>query len=178
MPAQLSSLAALAKAEIDARYQRLQVSNARATAANIASAAVYAMQPGGAFALQSTAGTYLLFGLDPADFAVAGRTTKLRVVVSGLVNDAAPAMNFVFGLYPLGTPSGTVNVVNPNFGTVVAGSTVTFNAPGANTSPGPTSSGDFDFPAAGRYGIGVNCSAAMAANSAVNWAVRLEVRYV
>lgn len=161
-----------------ARYQRLQVSNARATSGNITGSGVYPMQPGQNFSVATGAGTFLVFGLDPADFAVTGLSTKLRFVVSGLVNDTAPAMNFVFGLYPVGTPSGGLNIINPNFGTVVSGSTVTFTAPGANTSPGPTSSGDFDFPTAGRYGIAVNCSAAMTANSAVNFAVRLEVHNV
>lgn len=100
--------------------------------------------------------------LTAADLALSGLTTKLRV--TGLITTVAtaPAVNFVIGLYPL-----TISAGNFTLGTVVAGSTVTINAPAANALTSAAGS-DFTIPADGTYAFGYTVSGTPAANGLVH----------
>lgn len=91
-----------------------------------------------------------IFPFTAAEFAVAGLTTKLRVLA--LVNVAgAPAVTITIGLYPLVAGSSL------SLGTVVAGSTVAFASPSANTTTSGNS-GDLTIPADGNYAFGYTLS--------------------
>lgn len=87
-----------------------------------------------------------------ADYAVSGKTTKLRVKAN-LYVAGAPAVTITVGLYPL--PAGANLTINA--ATVVSGSTVAFASPSANTTPG-ANSGDFNLPADGLYVLGYTVS--------------------
>jgi hypothetical protein len=165
--------------DVDARYRRISHVVARATSGNVSAAAVYSVLPDGVISGQAAANAphgWVL--LNAADYAVTGRTTKLRLVVGCVVNDTAPGNTMTFGLYPVGTPSGGAGITNPNFGTVVSGSTCAFATPAANSKSSAVASTDFTFPTDGWYAIGVDASAAIAANSQPQYVLRLEVRNV
>lgn len=116
--------------------------------------------------------------LQPTDWTASGYSAKLRLLVGCLVTDAAPAITFTFGLYPVTAWAGGTTVSNPTVGTVVSGSTVPFASPAANSITAETSSGDFTFPAAGYYIVAVTTSAAAATNSNPSFPWALQVRYV
>lgn len=161
------------------QYRLVNAKPLRAQAANVTTAAVHMVQSSGLIVVQATAGaTADFFYIDPDDFSVAGYSTKLRLVAACAVNDTAPAMTLTIGLYPVTNLTGGVNVNNPNFGTVISGSTIAFASPAANSESAQTYTSDFNLPAEGWYGLGVNASAAMAANSVAILPVRLEVRNV
>lgn len=115
--------------------------------------------------------------LDPADFAVVGRTTKLRLQVGAVVNDVGPAVTITVGLYPVSATTGAVGNVAYALGTVVAGSTVAFASPAANSRT-HADSGDFTPPSADQYLIGLVSSGTPAASSAVQLRAQLQVRMV
>lgn len=115
--------------------------------------------------------------LDPADFAVAGLTTKYRVRASVLVNTVAPAANFQVGLYPVTAVGGSADIGHVTLGTVVSGSGAAFNAPNAG-SLNPNNSADFTAPAAGFYALAFTLSAQIAANSYLSVGACLQVRNV
>lgn len=164
-----------------AQYRRIPglPSTSNNTNAVVNAAAVWAMQTSGALADPSASGgAPAVFYLDPADYAIAGKTTKLRLKIGTLVNDTAPGNTMTWGLYPVGTPAGGSGILNPALGTVVAGSTVAQTTPAANAKTAPVSSGDFTIPAAGFYMIGMASTGAMAANSKVATTVAIEVRNV
>ena len=90
---------------------------------------------------QSVGGTNASVSINPiyiaaADYPTVGAlATKLRVSVNLLVNDVAPTGNFTIGLYPITRPatSGAGGQMIITLGTVVAGSTVLFTAPAADS---------------------------------------------
>lgn len=158
------------------QYRNLTQQSGSAVASNVTGAGVY---KGSGYVAQTASGSSVFsFYLAAADLAIPGLTTKLRLLVSGATNATAPTVSFTFGLYPWGTPIGGSNVVNPQFGTVVTGSTCLFTTPAASTILAPVSSGDFDLPADGLYGIGLSVDGAMAANSAAAWVMALQYHYV
>lgn len=117
---------------------------------------------------------------DPADYAVAGRTTKCRLRAQLITNSVAPAVTFTVGLYAVtafGGGSAASPLVN-TIGTVIAGSTVVFTTPGASNGGAQGNSGDFTAPSAAFYVIGVAVSGAAAANSSEAISVQLQVRTV
>lgn len=120
------------------------------------------------------------FYLDPADYAVTGRSSMLRVRGFVVVNATAPATNWTFGLYGVATWGGAAGAV-PTIATlsaVTAGSTAAINAPGA-TAPTTAASADFAFPAAaGYYVLAVVNSGAAAANSRLAAKAVLQLRQV
>lgn len=115
--------------------------------------------------------------LDPADFAVAGMTTKYRLRASVLSNATGAGVNLTFGLYPITACAGAANAVTMTAGTVQAGSTVLFTTPAAST-PVQGNSGDFTAPAAGWYAIGVVISGTTAAGSVEDVTACLQARNV
>lgn len=124
--------------------------------------------------LGSAAPPYIYFA--SADYAVAGKTQKLRVRAQVAVNATKPASKLTVGLYPF-TVAGGASEIKLSLGTVVPGSTVAFNEPAASTvSQG--SSGDFSIPSDGAYLLGFENSTNFAANSSVLVGVQLQARSV
>lgn len=114
--------------------------------------------------------------LDPADYAVSGLTAKLRVRAMVVVNNVAPAQNFVVGLYPY-TAAGGAGQITITAGTVVSGSTATINTPAANATVAAVST-DFNVPSAGGFALGVSLNTTTAANSNVIVIATLQVHHV
>lgn len=163
-------------AAVSAAYR--QLINGYGARLDAAAANTYGLNPGGAVAPAAIA-NFMQFAvhLDPADFAIEGRTTKYRIRASCLANATASTVNFTVGLYPVSAVAGAAAAVTGTVGAVVTGSTVAFTAPAAN-SLSAGNSGDLTPPAAGWYLLGVVVSGAMAASSAVAISAGLQVRNV
>lgn len=134
-----------------------------------------AFSAGNSNALLNTHGLYI----DPADYAISGRTTVLRVRASVTNNSVAPATTFTFGLYPISAIAGG-SAASPyinTLGTVVSGSTVASASPSASAITTVTGT-DFTSPAAGNYALAVNVASSSASNSVVEYSVQLQVRQV
>lgn len=116
---------------------------------------------------------------DDADFAVVGKTLKLRQRSQLLVSGGAPGVNYQVGLFPVTgvTGSGGSPQLNVTLGAVVPGSTSLFTAPGAN-SLNQASSGDFTPPADGYYLLGLTPGAVTPANLVIAFSQQLQVRAV
>jgi hypothetical protein len=174
-----TNLDAAQSSVVDARYRQVLRFALSLKTANITGAGDYLAPTNGAVVAATAAGTnWFPIELYAADYAISGRTTKLRLVADLGFNDNAPTVTFKVGLYPVGNPSGGTTVWNPNVSAVIAASQITFTTPGANVWAGSQNSGDFTFPSDGRYIFGVNASGAMAANSYGTMPLRLEVRNV
>lgn len=119
-----------------------------------------------------------VFYLDSAAYGVTtGFTLKLNLHVQALVNATAPAVTFTTGLYPITAVAGAASNLTITAGTVVTGSTVAFASPGASTL-NQANSGDFTFPTAGAYAIGVVSSGTATVNSGVGFIATLRYRMV
>jgi hypothetical protein len=117
-----------------------------------------------------------VFYFAAADYAVNGKTSKLRVSGMILPNATAPGINFTFGMYPL-TSAGAEKQLALTLGTVVSGSTAAVTTPSAST-PKREVSGDFTIPADGFYALGVVISSNLTAKSIVLASAHLQVRAV
>lgn len=117
------------------------------------------------------------FYLKDAYFAVAGKTTKLRVRGVVATNATAPAANFVFGLHALTSSGGGVDELGLAMAAATAGSTSTVSAPSANAIT-PFEGSDFNVPADGLYLPGCVSSAQIANNATVLLVATLEMRHV
>lgn len=118
--------------------------------------------------------------LDDADYAVTGKTTKLRIRAQAYVNGIAPGRTFTVGLYPITAVGGAggAEVIQATLGAVLAGSTVPFASP-AIGSRSAGASADFAFPGDDHYALGVNLAGgAITANSVVAICAHLQVRHV
>lgn len=114
--------------------------------------------------------------LDPADYAVMGRTTKLRVEATVITNDTAPGMSFTIDLRPLTTPVGAAAVVAGTVGGSATATAGTFTTPAANSITRRAGT-EIAFPTAGLYVLYVGVSTGMAANSSVVIRANLAVRH-
>lgn len=165
-----------AKTYVDAKvaaavtYERVATGKARLDALTAQTTGLNESQ---ANAPSGAAGHANVIYLDPADWP-AGTTLRIRAIA--LVNDAAPATTFTFGLYPITTNGGAAANVTALFGTVVTGSTVAVTTPAANSQTVVTT-GDFAAPAAGYYALGVVVAANMAANSSVGVRATLAAKH-
>lgn len=112
----------------------------------------------------------VVVGLDPADYAIAGRTPKLRLRTLALTNSVSTGINFTFSLNPLSASGSVISV-----GSAVT--TITKNAP-ATSSVFVDTTADFSIPSAGFYGFVVNYSGAMAVNSQMNLTWCLQVHWI
>lgn len=149
-------------------------------------APVCLLQEVGSFASSSASGTYYfagttaivgggssgnipprIIGLNTTDWP---DVDNLNLHVSLVTTAAQTGVTFTFGLYPV-TISGTTSVTY-TLGTVVSGSTVAFNAPGA-ASENRGNSGDFTFPSTDLYVIGVVTDANTAASSRTHFTATL-----
>jgi hypothetical protein len=158
------------------------VQTASAIAADAYSAGTYFLAPGetGTDGLLLSGATTNhqtpdVFYFDDADYAISGRTTKLRVRAQVLVNATAPAITFTFGLYPV-TVGGGPAVVAFTAGTVVSGSTTAIASPGASAGS-QANSGDFTIPSDGYHALCVALSGDPAANFRGLVSAQLQVRH-
>lgn len=117
------------------------------------------------------------FYVASADYAITGRTPKLRVRAQCHTNATAPAITLTVGLYPITASAGGSDQNVITLGSVVAGSTVAFASPGASAS-NQGNSGDFSLPADGHYALGVALSGTQATNASVSLAAQLQLHYV
>lgn len=120
--------------------------------------------------------TLPFFYFEAADFAVPGKTTKLRLRAQVGVNATKAAITFTVGLYPVSFAGG-VDELKVTAGTVVSGSTVALIEPAASSLTKGTS-GDFTIPADGGYAVAFVSSALLTNNSAALLAAQLQVRNV
>ena len=114
-----------------------------------------------------------------ADYAVVGKTMKMRLQTILLVNSTAPGITLTPALFPISSVTSSAGGlrINPTLGAAVAGSGFAFASPAASSvNAGATS--DFTPPADGNYLLGVTFSGAPAANSLVSWTTRLQIRAV
>lgn len=124
----------------------------------------YTLDNNGSLSLSGANANVVPFHFDPADYAVAGKTTKLLVKALAITNNTAPAVNFTMG-YSLVTSIGGASSVSitPVFG-AAAGSTAAINAPAASVGT-TASSSQFAAFAAGTYVPTVIVSGTLAANN-------------
>jgi hypothetical protein len=113
-----------------------------------------------------------VFDFDDADYAVAGKTQKLRLRAQVLVNGTKPTQTLTFGLYPV-TVGGGEHELALSAGAVVGGSTLAFAEPPASTVTRKVTT-DFAAPPDGEYLIGVVLSATLTAKSVVQVAAQLQ----
>lgn len=109
-----------------------------------------------------------VFHLDPADYAIAGKTTKFRLKAT-LITNTAPATSLSFRLVSIASSSA--------FACTVASTIVTSTAissPGANTLNNTTSA-EFNAPVADYYALALN-AASLA--TAVVCNCQLQIRHV
>jgi hypothetical protein len=133
----------------------------------------YLMPDGGA-AIGTPAGVRLaMFYFDPAQWAVSGRTLRLRVLGMTVGNAVLPGGGVTFGLYT-GTitagGSGSASTVVPN--ALVTGSGTATVGPAAVAAVASGVSADFAAPVAGAYALGISTTGALAAGNVLDaWAV-------
>lgn len=150
------------------------------------------LHAGGRIAGGATLGTYLInegasvvadggnqtapvsFYFDDADYAVGGKTQKLRVRMQVYSNATAPAVNFTSSLRTF-TVAGGASVITYALGGQVTGSDVAINAPSAS-SVNQVSSSDFNVPADGHYVLAVGLSGTVAANNISVVRIQLQTR--
>lgn len=119
----------------------------------------------------------LLFPFNSAHYAVAGKTTALRLLVVGTTNTVAATSTFTFSLLALSSVAGGTAQITHTAGASIS-PTASYVAPAASTILSPVTTADF-LPANGTYVLGVAISvASMAANSAANFSVELQMRHV
>lgn len=114
-----------------------------------------------------------MFPLRASDYAVPGKTTKLRIAGVTMTNGTPPANTYTHGLHPV-TSSGGVGAMVLTLGAAVG--SVAVATPPANDET-PFYSAEFDLPPDGAYVLGVTYSAAGAANSIRNFIAQLQMRY-
>jgi hypothetical protein len=166
----VKTIATAALADLPALLQRMFNGRLRLDAATAATRNVDEAVTTGSTNTNGGAGL-CPFYLDPADYAVSGKTVKLRLRVSVLVNATAPACDFTVELVPLNAVGGSAANVSISTLAAVTGSSVVVAAPAAAAKV--VAAATFDCPAAGLYCVQVTNTVAMAASSAA--AIRVEV---
>lgn len=137
----------------------------------------YILHTQAATAITAANSAFGAFYLDPADYAISGYTTKLRLRSWVLTDSVAPAVNLTVGLYPVTAFGGGSNVLPliSTIGAAIASSTYT--TPGASTQT-KTDAADVTFPTAGWYCFAYAPSGTTATNSNGTIGARLMVRWV
>lgn len=124
------------------------------TAAAIANGSITAADP-----------SVTLFYIDPADWNVSGRTTKLRIRAGVGTNAVAPGVTFTVGLYPVSTLTGSSGAAPTlALGPVITGSQAAVATPGAGGGTWVLGA-DFNCPTAGAYALAVLTSGTTAVNA-------------
>lgn len=158
-------------------YATPMTGTAQFSAAAINSAQ-YVSERGGVNFAAVNSGVGMLY-FDPADHAISGKSTKLRIRLSLAANNvAAGAVNMIADLCPVLTWAGAAaQITVASIDVPPAGASVTVATPAANaTALG--ASADFNAPAAGFYVLRVYNDAAMAASSSLVARPRLLIRHV
>lgn len=119
-----------------------------------------------------------VFYFDPADFALRGRTSKMKIRALIVSNDTAPGCTFTFRLKPVTASSGASSSANSiTVGSAITGSSVAAATPSANAQTVVATS-DFDVPTAGPYILEVATDNNMGANACVDITCDLLLRNV
>lgn len=139
-------------------------------------AATRVMWTGNMASASNAAAGLSVFYLDPADIAVSGRTSYMRLRGTFLTNDVAPTVDFYVALFPVTAVAGAATTVSVTLGSVTA-QTSTVTAPNADTRNQAVSS-DFAAPTAGYYALAAVNSGTMAASSSVAISAELSARWV
>jgi hypothetical protein len=119
------------------------------------------------------------FYVDPADFAVPGRTTYFRLRLVVVTNAVAPVQTITAGVSPIagwGGASGAAATINST-GAQTAGSTVAITNPPAASSTGPALGSDFTL-LAGWYALSILITTTGTAGSVITPWVGLDYRTV
>lgn len=119
----------------------------------------------------------VLVPINTNDYTITGRSPRLRLSVITATDTTAPGINFVYGLHPISSTGGPSINFTTTVGTAVTGSTITRNAPAANSLFRDTS-GDFALPSSGVYLFGCVVSGTIAANALVGAMFNLQVHWV
>lgn len=116
------------------------------------------------------------FYFDPADFAISGRTTKIRVEAGWMVNDTAPGVTMNVALYRVTGISGGAAAHS----ITLAGAADATAASGVLAANGLSRavSADITAPVAGFYVLVLDLSGAMAVGSSVQVRARVQLRHV
>lgn len=112
-----------------------------------------------------------LIAIAAADFAVPGKTTRLRLRGVLLTNNVAPLATFTVGLYPFSTGTGAANNLIVTYGAAVQ--TVSFVSPGANSIADQKVQSAL--PADFYYGLGLAQSGTLAAGAVVAAVAQLSI---
>lgn len=124
----------------------------------------------------STNGIQNAFYLDPADFALTGYTTKVRLRTVLDTGNTAPGVNFTMALNPITAVAGGAGIVMVN--TVGAATvSVTRNTPGTNQELTDITT-EATMPAAAFYIATIAISGTTAANSNTQISLQLQYRYI
>ncbi len=147
------------------------------------SGSAWAGRPSRAASSRATASTAYaptpgVFQFTAADYAITGRTTKLRLRATVMNNAAAPGRTATVGLYPVTAVGGSADKMSLTLGTVVTGSTITFSSLSMTANSRLQNvTADFDVPSDGMYVLGVNIAGGNINGSALlNVLADLQVR--
>jgi hypothetical protein len=140
-------------------------------------AGTYLFAPAVIRALAAASSGEATFKLDPADLAtISGLSKFVRIRATVETNAVAPAINFVFHLYPVATWGGASGA-QPTVATVGASAgNAAINTPGAG-APTSADSADIAYPTAGEFVLACVTSGTTAANSSCLLRVELQERY-
>ncbi len=133
----------------------------------------YFSRADGAFTSQSPVG----INFNPADYALTGKTLKLRLTVSTLFTGGAAGAALVFGLYPVSSIASSTGLYAVTLGSVVSGSTVTRASTSVPDSNYVDSGSDFSAPVAGKYCFGA-APVSLSGTTYCFPTIRLEARWV
>jgi hypothetical protein len=159
-------------------YRRLVSLAAQIASAVAAATRLLGEGTGGSATGSSTTNWPVLVPIFAADYAVSGKTTKLRLRVAVQTNNVAPAATFTFGLYPITGAGGASSAGNSTtLGTVVTGSTKAITTPAASSLVVDVTA-DFDLPTDGWYGVGIVQSAVIATGASVIVTAHLDLHHV
>jgi hypothetical protein len=158
-------------------YRTLHQAAGSHTAARVAD--TYHLGHGDVAGTGNQADAFNIIYIDNADYTTAGVENKLRVLATLHVNNVAPTGNYTIGLHPVTRPgsSGGAGACIYTIGAAVAGSTVTFTTPAADSS-NQGNSGDFAMPADGYYILGMVSTATVAGSSHLHITAHLQIHRV
>lgn len=122
----------------------------------------------------ATPPSYPTWNWNAASYAVAGKTTKLRLCVNVQTNAIAPGNPFNVGYAPVTAVGGAASQASLTVGAFALSNSLTFPANTFNTIVGT----DQTPPADGLYSFFVNIGAAQAANSVLGVTFELQLHYV
>lgn len=123
----------------------------------------------------SANGVLGLVDIQAADYAVNGKTARLRTTLYVASNATAPANTHIGFLFPTAWAGG-IGAQTLTLGSVVTGSGATVASPAASLATRAVS-GDYTLPTDGLYCLGVTRSGTATLNNIVSFLVLLEMRH-